>query len=165
MGTRNIVAHEKIRGIESTIEAWKKDHDEAMAVFDIEDLIRECVGMKMFLTAWKKHVWRRFFDEKIQNVQETGRALLDALENASKVFPHVKEAIALAKQEGYEVENSSMLDEAEAALETLKLDHATRWPFVDASQITLAREEIKSGKFRSTEDILHELQSNHGGIG
>ena len=59
--------------VENLVENWQSQHNQAMFLFDVEELIRECID----LGALSKHAWQTLHENAFhrathENIEESG---------------------------------------------------------------------------------------------
>jgi hypothetical protein len=142
------------------VESWKGDHDDAMAVRDMEDVIAVCLQEKGFFLAWYKDTLELFATKKIKDAEATGEMLKNSLDQALAAFQGVCGLIAQAEQKEYSVNSSEAFKNAKKELKELRENLADRRLSFDRARIQQARKEIAEGRSKPAEDILRDLQSS-----
>jgi hypothetical protein len=163
MKVQSTIYRAKTRGIEDAVEWWKPDHDNAMSVRDVEDLVRECLGIRDFLKQWLALSWQSIREGNLDDCESVGRALEDAFKNGAQIFQTVRECIVDAEHSEYTVENSAAFDEAEKDVVSMQADFEREWPFMDMKVLEKSIADYKAGRYRSAKEILDEMQ--HSGCG
>jgi len=136
-----------MRVLEEEVESWKQDHDEAMRVLDAEDLIAES------LSRWKdaRRLWERArmlaSRNELEDIEETGKALLDMLNRAISLFGTIAERAELvARHTGHAVEGQEKIPEALRDATGLR-DHLVKtWPWDDRPVLPLNRQMIEESR-------------------
>jgi hypothetical protein len=126
--TQNAIGRGRVRAIEDAVETWRFDHDDALAVRDVEDVVRECLGMREFLRSWQNQAWAYMLANRLANIQETGEELRTELNRMLEIFPKVLAAIRWAKAKGYVFELEDQVEAAVADVKKMSQDLAfSRW--------------------------------------
>ena len=68
------------RAVEDALEAWKADHDEAMSVRDLEEVIRTCQALNASARELVHSAWEIGFSGKALNSEGIGKGVLQVLE-------------------------------------------------------------------------------------
>jgi hypothetical protein len=163
--TKSVICRGRVRTIEDAVESWKADHGDAMEVRDLEDVVRECLGMRDFLREWLNLAWGFLFADKLPAVQQVGEMLRIGFERTINVLTEVQGCIQRAAAKGYEVDKAAEFQEALGQIKHFQSKLLERWPFLDPDQITASRADFGKGSCQSAEEILRELQSTDCGPG
>jgi len=161
MRTKSFICRGRVRIIEDAVDLWKTDHDDAMAVRDIEALARECSCVLELLREWQEESWQRLLNDQLGDVQQTGELLKAVFRGAIEVFPRVAHLIQWAGGKGYRVDGSEEFAGALSEIRRLNLELEQRWPFVSCEEKEEARAQIRLGECQTGEDILRELQGSN----
>lgn len=157
MHTKSVICRGQARTIEDAVEAWRADHDDAMDVRDIEDVIPVCLTLSELLQEWQKEAWESLFSNRLSNLQEAGELLRKAYLHSLQAFEGVADCLRWTKQLGYEVDRIAEFQQAFETIRRLSEDFSQRWPVLDAASVETARAQIARGEFLSAEDIQREL--------
>jgi hypothetical protein len=156
--TQKIICRSQVRAIEDVVDAWKADHECAMKVHDIEDIIRVGVFVREQFRGWVADLWECASTGQTSNPVAEGETILHWFAEARKVMGLVSAQIAWATSQGYTVDNAQEFATALDDVRKMEEDFRSRWPLPDAQQVAQARKEFASGAFQSAEDVLRELQ-------
>ena len=146
------------RAVEEALETWKVDHDEAMGVCDLEEVI--CVLLRLQPNVLKlvRVVWEKGSSGKIDDPQEIGQLMLTALNAAVKAWQLIEKSAAECAKAGYDVNGSEHSPSALATVTAARDDFAGRWPLYRTEDAERGAKEIAAGKFVTGEELLRELQ-------
>lgn len=158
MKVKSTIYKAKTRGIEDAVEWWKPDHENAMSVREVEDLVSECLGAHKILVDWTKSCWDSLSAGQLANPESVAQELLEAMKSGSDKFRMVSNCIEEAERLGYTVDNSNAFESAEIAISQMHADLEKRWPFIDTKVIEQSLRDYRAGQFRSAKEILDELQ-------
>jgi hypothetical protein len=150
------------RAVEDALETWKADHDEATSVWDLEELIRTCLGLNASARELVHAVWELGFSGKAHNPEEIGRDVLPVLKAGVVTWKSLAEGVEERVAQGYTVESADRIPAALEEIQTLAADFAARWPFVRKEDIEQGAKEIAAGKFVTGEELLRELHGEGG---
>src|SRR5438874_3925398 len=89
--------------VERALETWKTEHQAAMAVRDLEDLIRETLDYPGLLRRLGQSTWDSLWTIPAEEIQASGRALQALLERTLRVLKDVR---ALAEEVAQSTEGS-----------------------------------------------------------
>src|SRR5438105_4665625 len=97
------------RVIGDVLETWKADHEEAMAVGDLEEVIEICIGLNQRCGEIVKKAFSVGFSGKMRNPEEVGGYVLKALKAGSETWKEIDEAIKEAIASGYSVNGTDRI--------------------------------------------------------
>jgi hypothetical protein len=146
------------RAVGEALETWKADHDEAMAVHDLEEIIRTCLGLHDRTRELVRAAWDLGFAGNVGDPDGLGRCVLKALEAGVEAWGGLQESVEITAAAGYAVDGAGRVPAALAEARVLAADFAARWPFARKEDIERGEMEIKAGKFVAGEGLLRELQ-------
>jgi hypothetical protein len=161
MNVKGMICEARLHGISTAAGLWKRDHQEAMKVRDVEDLVRECLGAHDLLTDLYQEAWHLLLHNELTDVQAEGRFLELLLHRAERTWITIQERIHWAQGQGYSIDRSAELDQAIESGQRMSRTVSQRWPFIDPQQIEQARAELTRGEFQTVEEILGELQAQN----
>jgi hypothetical protein len=147
-----------VRTIEDAVEAWKQDHDDAMKVQDLEQMILVCLFLRNGLRQVHRQVFNHLFAGKVGKTQELGRVVRGLDASVLKSFQAVAEVVRWARENGLDVERAGDLDQAIEHVRRLSDDFGRRWPLFDTEQIKEGLAQAARGEFADDEDIQRALQ-------
>src|SRR2546430_1932527 len=115
--------------VEDLIKDWRADHEQAMAVRDIEELVEECCGLgKLLVRTWGGMLKLLFTDEKFNMIEVLGRRFHGVVAKALLMFRTVEKSIADADQKEYTVEGAEEFRQTVSQLLRVEQDFAKEWP-------------------------------------
>ena len=158
MKTKGLICRGRARTIEDAVEAWKSDHDEAMAVRDLEDIIRECRWLRDLLMEWNQESWKLLRAGRLHCVQDTGDSLRMVLTIFLRAIPRARRLAANYKRGGYHVEHAGEFADLEKQVQEMANELDQKWPFIDPREMEESRSAYDRGECQPVEDILRELQ-------
>jgi hypothetical protein len=151
---------EQYRAAEDALEDWKADHEEAMAVRILEQLIRILLpvheGTKELIDA----VWEEGFSGQVRNPENLGQWVLKVLRSGIQTWGSLAEHVTECASQGYAVEGDNNVSAALAEERELLADFSARWPFVRKEDVARGAREIAEGKCIAGEDLLRKLQGH-----
>jgi hypothetical protein len=150
------------RAVEDALETWKADHDEAMSVRDLEEVIRTCLGLNDSARRLVRSAWELGFAGKAQNPEEIGREVLPALKAGVVTWRSLAEGVEERAAQGYTVDSADRVPAALEEIRALAADFAARWPFVRKQEVERGAREIAAGKFTTGEELLREIHGEGG---
>ena len=162
MKTLAKLQHGLSRAVKEALETWKADHDEAMAVRDLEEVIRVCVDLDAYTRKFVRSAWEMGLSGEADDSEEIGRDILKGLEEEAETWQALSESAAECAARGYTVEGADRIPTTLAEVRALRNDFASRWPFVRAEDVGRGVSEIAAGKFVTAEELLCELHGQGG---
>lgn len=147
------------RAVEDALETWKDDHDEAMSVRDLEEVIRTCLGLNASARDLVRAVWELGFSGKAHNSEEIGRDVLLVLKAGVVTWESLAKSVEERVAQGYAVEGADRAPPALAEIQSLAADFAARWPFIRVEDIEEGARQIAAGEFVTGEELLREMHS------
>ena len=144
--------------VQTLVEDWRLQHDDVHFALDVEDLVQECLDLSKSLQDGWTTLLNRLFNEQIDDIGTVGEMMGTAIDRSLQVFDEVTRLLAECKRRKYDVECTAELNDAKSRIGKLKAEVASRWPSVDFEMGREALEAFHRGEYRSTEDILHELE-------
>jgi len=147
------------RAVEDALETWKADHDEAMSVCDLEEVIRTCLRLNASARDLVRSAWEFGYSGKALNSEEIGSCVLQVLKAGAVTWKSLAESVEERVAQGYTVEGADGIPAALAETRTLAADFAARWPFARQEDIEAGAREIAEGNFITGEELLRELHS------
>jgi hypothetical protein len=155
--TKSVICRGQARTIEDAVKAWKAEHDDAMEVRDIEDVVRVCVLLSELMQEWQAEAWECLFSGKLRSTQLAGGLLRKAYAHAAEAFEGVAEWVNWVRERGYKVEGARRFTEAVEAVRRLREDFVRRWPTLTASDLAEGSAQAARGEFMSPEELAREL--------
>jgi len=146
------------RAVEDALEAWKSDHDEAMSVCDLEEVVRTCLRLNDSARELVRSAWELGFAGKALDSEGIGKDVLQALKAGVVTWNSLAESVEGRVAQGYTVESADGISSALAEIQALAANFAARWPFARKEEIEQGAREIAAGKFVTGEELLRELQ-------
>jgi hypothetical protein len=158
MQIKRMLYKSRVRAMEDAIESWQRDHAHAMGVRDVEDLVRESLGIRDFLRQWSKDAWEGMRGNCFADVQWVGSTLLEAMNDGREIFEDAHRCITDAEALGYTVDERANFDRASEEL-TEMTEHLQRhWPWMHEDVQARSLADIQAGRVRRARDVLDELQ-------
>ncbi len=154
MTTRGILARGQARALREAAETWKIDHQAAMAVRDLEDLVAEGISMAESYSVWRERCLVDLYSRRLPDVIPTGEALHDAGTDLSTGMATVEDCIQLAESIGYQIDQAEAFRKARKRLDSLLVDLADAWPQFDLAEIQRNEAQIEAGHSVALEDLL-----------
>ncbi len=148
----------QFRAIEDAVESWKADHDEAMGVCELEEVIRACQGLHRWTVEFVGEKWNAGFSGKVRNPDEEGRWVLSVLKAGIRAWKSCGEEASECAALGYVVDGADRIPGLLAELKKLADDFKSRWPFMRKVDIERGKKELAAGDFITGEDLSCELQ-------
>ena len=146
------------RAIEDAVESWKADHEEAMAVCDLEVVIRTGRWLNDRCRELVQCVFDAGFAGKIQDPEDLGKCIVKLLQAGRDMWETLANGTKEATNRGYTVDGASKVADSLASVKTLATEFEFRWPFSRQEEIDRGSKEIATGKFTTGEELLRELQ-------
>ena len=143
METKTVICRGLADTIAAAVEPWKADHEKALRVRDIEDVVALCLHLHHHLHEWQRQAWEYAFSGEMRDPQTTGETLRSALEIGLQSCEMVRQAVGWANAKGYQVDQATDLHQAAEDLTKLQKDLLQRWPFFDAAEI---KRELENGE-------------------
>ncbi len=145
--------------VETLMEEWQLQHDEAMFVFDVEEFVSECIDLGNL----SKHAWRSFHellltDPNAPVIDESGAVMKEALAKTLETFQAVNRLVDEASQKGHAVKDAA---EFELVLhETIKISETVADIFAppDPNMIEESIAAFKRGEYYSIEELIRAAQ-------
>lgn len=160
MKLKGILCTGTVRTIHDAVEAWKKDHAQAMVARDTEELVDLYLKAGVWIREWYDEAWKLLLAGQLPNTQEVGGAIQRCLRGLVDAAPPLAEGVCSNEKRGFVIEGSAKLPAAIEAGEAMLADLERRWPFLDPQEVEASRARIARGEFRTGEEILRELQGS-----
>ncbi len=158
----------KIRILEEAVESWKRDHEDALFVQDVEELIAGC------LSCWEdiRRSWvrtrRLALGNWLWDLQDAGTTVLDLLGRCIRLLEDVAGlAEKVAGDLGRAIEGQENLPEAIREASDLREHVNKTWPWnnrpvlpLDRKMADQSRAARARGESQDVADILASLQAN-----
>jgi len=148
----------QFNAVDETLEPWKIDHDQAMQVHDLEDVIEQCHLVDRQALRCVENAWSLGSSSGLSDHEEHGRCILDMLRAGVRAWGRIVQCVEQAEEIGYDVKGASDSRIALAELRRIHEDFAGRWPFARAEDVKRGEREISEGKFITAEDLLSGCQ-------
>ena len=145
------------RAVEDALDAWKADHDEAMSVRDLEEVVRTCLALNASARELVRSAWEIGYSGKALNSEEIGKDVLQVLKAGVVTWKSLAESVEERVAQGYAVESADGIPAALAEFQARAAEFAARWPFARKEDIEGGAREIAEGKFVTGEELLREL--------
>jgi hypothetical protein len=158
MQLKAVIYRGRVRTIEDAVEAWQSSHADAMAVRDLEDILREWLWATDFLIEWQGQALTMLVDGKLPNIQECGRVLKNAHAAALKPCATLDDWIKRAEEHGYHVDSAERFHTGLSKLTGAREEFLRRWPFPDEAKIQEALAALDRGEGVDVGGWIHELQ-------
>jgi hypothetical protein len=162
MKTRAKMYRGQYRAVEEALESWKVDHEEAMGVCDLEELIPFLASITPPVLELVGYFWDRGFSGAIGDPDAMGQVVLDALEAGVEAWSAAQGGVRECTAAGYVVEGTDKIPAALAEITAARDDFARRWPFSRKEDVERGAREIAAGRFVTGEEILRELHRQGG---
>lgn len=159
MKTRAKMYRGQYRAVEDALESWKVDHEEAMGVCDLEEVIRVCLQVQSAVAEMVKLMWKKGFSGEIRDPEEVGQYVRKALDAGVLAWSAIREGAEECAAAGYDVEGANGIPAALAEVTAARDDFARRWPFFRRGGMERGAKEIAEGRFITGEELLRELHS------
>ena len=145
------------RAVVDLAEEWKIHHEYAMLVFDLEELICECIELGKLAT----HVWTSLADllvtAKITEIDEVGDKFRMAVERTKEALALVQQGVVKAKKD-YKIDKADELLETMHAIESMSEDFEKVWPKANEQMAKEALEDYQRGDFKDSGELLANAQ-------
>lgn len=162
MRTKNIICRAHIQAVTDVLKSWKKDHDEAMKVRDLEDLIRLCLAFCEEEDQLVTEALETLASDKTMTVRRHGFMIQATLDAAVQAVEAVTMRVEHYKRQGYSVDNEETLREVARKTRQRQVAFLGQWPFFTLEELEESSAVIERGEFVTGEDLLRELQGEGG---
>ncbi len=143
------------------VESWKKDHDDAMRVFDLEDAIATCLTVPPLARACSKALFDDLFALRVKDTETLGRDFLTQVDETLATFRTIQNLAKAATQCDRATGSLLRLEDAICSLEQIRTHFKENWPFIDLTTVEASRKDLAAGKYQTLEQVLDELQAEH----
>lgn len=141
MKTKHAIIKGQVRTVDDAVEAWQTDHQEAMYVCDVEDIIGLCLPWpEMFETAYA-HLWDGAFQQQVPNIEVFAGLMRNVADGALQSLGRLATAIDWAKRLGYTVGKEADFIAAKQRVEELTANFKREWPWITPQGVA----EVGSG--------------------
>lgn len=138
-------------------EAWRRDHDEAMEVRDLEDLIADAVALAADLNRLARVLHDRLGRNQVNEPLRVGEALRTVLDYAGRMCRLFLDDAAEAEGRGYTVAGADELKAAVARLDATGRWLCQAWPVVgelfDPAELEASLAEADAGQLRTHAEV------------
>jgi hypothetical protein len=152
----------RAQAIENLVESWQPDHHTAMYARDLEELVRECVGLRRLAERTWNFLRDALQKNEVCDIYFTGKIQQTAVKRHLRLYAAVREHIRVAKQLGYEIEGEEEFTKAEQYAKYLSEALKQEWPWLDPETARRADADYKEGRFRPAEGFFDELRHHIG---
>jgi hypothetical protein len=148
----------RVRTVEDAVEVWKSRHDDAMAVRDIEDIVRESVSAFEVLFDWQRESWEFLRAGKIKRILDYGGHLGRGFRIGLDLAALVQGCVDWAEMKGYSVDNAFRFRDSVTRLGELRGEFLARWPFPNKEEIERGLAAVDRGEGTDLGELINELQ-------
>lgn len=157
MLARSIADRRKAQGIGEAADAWKEEHEKALAVRDIEEVLVMCDELVLGAQNLQDRAFADLFANPKMPVARFATVHLAFIEQAKMTFARVGQAIGEAQAAGFQVQGQDRLERSLARLEAVEAEFLRGWPLLPAGEIQKGAEQIHQGQCTSAEELFREL--------
>jgi len=148
--------------LEEYLETWQIDHQNALYVCDLEQLVQDCLQLMPLLRQAWDHTVERLFDkskpsEMVFVEEQTVRRVVSMV---SQLCRRVSGLIDEAEQAGYSVDATEAFRGELRDLVFLEKEIESQWPPTNSQHIRESLDAYGRGEYQSAEDMLREAQGN-----
>jgi hypothetical protein len=146
--------------LETEFESWKNQHIAAMAAWDADDWMDECIARKDEPLRMQKVVFGCLFEKRLYDTEAAGNAVLDLFDGALGAFHKIRPAIDKAQSLGYELNNLRKFEDAQRELESAKKQFVDRWPWRNPILQVRALADYENGDCIDLGDFINAVQNS-----
>ena len=151
----------RVRTVEDAVEVWKMNHDEAMTVCAIEDIVQESLSALAMLVDLQMDSWKQLRAGKLRKVLEHGKTIERAYRIGFDLISLVNGCIEEAQKDDYTVDKAVEFRQFIKRLEALNTDFVAKWPFSKREDIETAIASLDRGEGVEVGGLISELQGNN----
>lgn len=139
-------------------EDWKYDHNEAMAVRDIEDVLTNVRVLVGLMERVQESAFQDLQANKVTNVDDDGKSPNLLFQMAGRAIQLWYDVVTAYSNRGFEIEGKAQFQQDRSYLETLFERQVKRWPRTNVAELDVSLSNDPDSVV-DAEELLREIQS------
>jgi hypothetical protein len=152
MKTKHAIIKGQVRTVEDAVEAWQSDHQEAMCVRDIEEIIEMCLAWPRMFKQVYGQLWDAAFEHELPSIQRFASHIMSTSQEAVSALSRLASCIEWAKLSGYAVDNEAGFASVKQQVDHLVSEFQRDWPSINGTAVSEAIKALSNGHFLTFEE-------------